>query len=511
MPPRISHLPVTSTYDGLADDAIELAAAAGLRLFDWEQDVLRYSLGVRDDGKWSAFEMGLIVSRQNGKGSILEARELAGLFLLGERTIIHSAHEFSTSIEAFNRIKMLIESTPDLDAQVARTPHSHGEEGIELKNGQRLKFRTRTKGGGRGFSADLIILDEAMFLGAPQIQALMPTMSARPNPQIWYTASAGDKESTQLALLRSRALEASHERDPRLAFLEYSIDHCTDFCDPELRYVKCPDHDNVFDVKSWRKANPSMGLTIHTRPDEYGYSMSFQMLTEEYIAGESRSMPLESFLQERLGVGDYPTKTAEWGLISQDTWMARVSEVKAPQRPVTFAIDTTPDRSYSCIVAIGSDGEGGMVAEITSNGEEIDYRPGTSWVVPRCIELNRRHKPSGFVIDMTSHAAEFKDALETAKIKVISPVTREVAQAAGRMYTAIVPGKNNVPYLWHRDQEDLNNAVRGAAKRKLAGLWALDRQNVGVDISPLVCVSNGLWGYEKFALHKESTVDMAWG
>jgi hypothetical protein len=55
----------------------------------------------RADGKWAAFEVGLNVARQNGKGSILEARELAGLFLLGERLIIHSAHEFATSLEAF--------------------------------------------------------------------------------------------------------------------------------------------------------------------------------------------------------------------------------------------------------------------------------------------------------------------------------------------------------------------------------------------------------------------------
>src|SRR5690606_41534524 len=41
---------------------------------------------------------------------------------------------------------------------------SHGQEGIYLRNGQRLRYKTRTKGGGRGFSADCVILDEAMVL-----------------------------------------------------------------------------------------------------------------------------------------------------------------------------------------------------------------------------------------------------------------------------------------------------------------------------------------------------------
>jgi hypothetical protein len=54
--------------------------------------------------------------RQNGKDAILEARELAGLFLLGERLLIHSAHQFDTSLEHFRRLLFLIENTDDFDA-----------------------------------------------------------------------------------------------------------------------------------------------------------------------------------------------------------------------------------------------------------------------------------------------------------------------------------------------------------------------------------------------------------
>jgi hypothetical protein len=126
---------------------------AGLVLDPWQAFVLEHALGERADGRWAAFEVGVVVSRQNGKGAILEARELAGLFLLGERLVVHSAHQFDTSLEAFRRLLGLIEDTPDLDRRVKRVSRSHGEEGIELKGGQRIRFRTRTKGGGRGFAA----------------------------------------------------------------------------------------------------------------------------------------------------------------------------------------------------------------------------------------------------------------------------------------------------------------------------------------------------------------------
>ena len=82
--------------------------------------------------------------RQNGKGAILEAIELAGLFLFGEQLILHSAHEFKTAQEAFRRVLQLVENTDHLRKRVARVRTSHGEEGIELTTGARLRFVARS-------------------------------------------------------------------------------------------------------------------------------------------------------------------------------------------------------------------------------------------------------------------------------------------------------------------------------------------------------------------------------
>jgi hypothetical protein len=49
--------------------------------------------------------------RQNGKGGIIEARELWGLFIGGEKLILHSAHEFKTAKEAMRRIEELLVSS----------------------------------------------------------------------------------------------------------------------------------------------------------------------------------------------------------------------------------------------------------------------------------------------------------------------------------------------------------------------------------------------------------------
>lgn len=203
--PRLCLLPPAAVTSA-GTECIELAALAGLHLDPWQQFVLHGALGQRADGKWAALEVGLMVSRQNGKGGIIEARELGGLYLFGEQLITHSAHEFKTSQEAFRRVLALIEDTPDLDRRVARVRTSHGEEGIELKTRQRLRFLARSRGSGRGFTGDCTILDEAMILRDAAVAALFPTMSARPNPQVWYLGSAGDEGSEVLGRVRSRAL-----------------------------------------------------------------------------------------------------------------------------------------------------------------------------------------------------------------------------------------------------------------------------------------------------------------
>ena len=186
-------------------ETIELAASSGLILDPWQGDVLTDSMGERDDGKWQTSEVGLIVPRQNGKGSVLEARTLGGLYLLNEQLILWSAHEFKTAREGFLRMRALVDNYDHLRKKVRAIRTAAGEEGIELLNGSRLRFIARSRGSGRGFSGDLVILDEAYALSDEAMAALMPTLSARPNPQIWYTSSASS----------SRCVNSSVRRIPR--------------------------------------------------------------------------------------------------------------------------------------------------------------------------------------------------------------------------------------------------------------------------------------------------------
>src|SRR5258708_12756431 len=87
--------PCVSNAQG--EDAVELAASAGLHLDPWEAWVLKQSMGTLPGGQWSAFEVGLLVPRQNGKNAILEARDLPALFLPHAPLLLPTAHELTPS------------------------------------------------------------------------------------------------------------------------------------------------------------------------------------------------------------------------------------------------------------------------------------------------------------------------------------------------------------------------------------------------------------------------------
>jgi hypothetical protein len=451
-------------------EAAELAAMAGLDLFPWQQRVLDVGMRERADGNWTAFEVAVNVPRQNGKGGVIEARELAGLFLLKERLIIHSAHEFKTSRVAFQRIQSLILGCPDLRNRVKRMLCNTTETSITLVTGESLQFIARSGGSGRGWTGDCNILDEDMILGDDAMGALMPTMSAVPNPQLWYLGSAGiGAPSVQLARLRRRALAAaeSGEPDPSMAYFEWSVDPHVDECPPD-----CTDHDDADDPASWAKANPSLGYLI----------------TPEFVRNERASLGASGiFERERLGVGAYPSDSADtWQVIGEEAWRALAVADAKRSAPVAFSIDMTPERSHAAICAAFR-WRGGTHVTV------VEHRPGTGWILERAKELHEKWDPRCWVVDGAGPAgsliADLQDEDDGLGVTVVQPKARDVAAACGQFYDAVAAQE-----LTHFDDAPLASALAGAQQRPLGDAWAWARRVPSVDISPLVAATLAKWG-----------------
>ena len=457
--PRVSSTPEGDESAGI--EAIELAASAGVALDDWQQHAIRCAMRERPASaglKFSAFEVGLIVARQNGKGEILGVRELAGLFLLGERLILHSAHEFKTAQEAFRRVLAWVENTDDLRKRVARVRTSHGEEGIELLGGARLRFVARSTGSGRGFTGDCVILDEAYNLPPEAMGALLPTLSARPNPQLWYASSAGHASSEVLRGVRDRGAKGD---DANLCYLEWSAD-------PTLA---------TDDPTGWAQANPALGIRIGA----------------DHVERELAALTANEFARERLGVWDQAAGSDS--AMSVELWAQCFDGTSRANDPVAFGVDVSPD-GHGSIATAGQRPDGLVHVEV------IDSRPGTQWLVPRLADLVQHWNPSCVVLDAGSPAGALLPDLDREGLRITKVAGREMAQAAVAFAASV-----NQHQLRHLDQPQLNAAVAAAKRRIVGDLWAFGRRGSFVDISPLVACALAAWGHAQNAGRAPQIID----
>lgn len=438
--PRVSSVPRSVTSSGV--EAVELAASVGVFLDPWQQLFLTDCLGERVDGKWAAREAGLLVARQNGKGEVLLCLGLAGLFLLEERLVMHSAHEFKTAAEAFLRIKTVIDGSDDLRRQVKTIRTSHGEEGIELTDGRRLRFVARSKSSGRGFTGDRIILDEAQQLPMRAVRALIPTLRARPNPQIIYTGTvpSAENDAEHWESVRDRGRAGS---DPRLLWHEYSPPGAeSGAVDPDVR-------DN------WYASNPALGIRI----------------TEEDMESERetfRSDP-DGFSRELMSVWPEDSVGAA---INFRRW-ADLADPDAPRgvNPV-FGVATAPDRSWSAVGVAWKRPDGAVQVMLA------EYREHATWVAEHVAGLRKRWN-GRVLVDIASRDLVF-DAEE------LSP--GDLAKAHNALSDAVTAGR-----VHHGNERALNVAVKGSQWRLAGDTRVLDRKGQ-LDISPLAAVALAAYG-----------------
>jgi hypothetical protein len=438
--PQVEHLP-PNRHSSSALEAIDFAKSVGINLLPWQEWVLDQALSEDKNGNWSAFEVGLIVPRQNGKNEILVAFELACIYLFGDKLIVHSAHKFDTSQEHFLRLQEVIEGSPDLTRKLARNGFvtANGKEAIRFASGQRIKFKARTKGGARGFTGSKIVLDEAYDLPPQAIGAMLPTLATVPNCQVWYTSSAPHVDSRVLHGIRKRGRSSN---GGRLFFAEW-----------------CNEPNTPLDDRDgWYNANPSMGLLI---PESF--------VEDEYRAMEATP---EEFARERAGIAEEPNfegTVVDLGVFDS---LADPSSKIASSRCI--AVDVSPERTWATIAAGGKRSDGLRHMEI------VDRRAGTGWLVPELVRLSQTHGVT-VILDPASPAGALVQDLKDQSVTVHEATTREVTQACGAFVDAVNNGT-----MRHLGGSLIRSALVGAGKRTVSDAWAWSRASSSTDITPLV-------------------------
>lgn len=401
----------------------------------WQREFVMDALGVRDDGSWAAFEAALAVQRQHGKGVPTDIIELAGLFLLEERLIVHSAHQLKTALEAFRRIEQIVTANDSLTRRLRRIMRSKGEGGFELMSGARLMFFSRTGGSGRGFSGQRNVADEAQELDGEEMATIVPTLAAQVDAQIIYTFTPPRLPGSHVAALRRQALSGA---DGRTVYWGWQNERPASEAALALM---------LEDPRAFARSGPAYPHRI----------------TAERMADMRRAIKNDAlFARECLGI--WPVDEADgWLVISSQSWKDAYDAGSAPSDPVVIGVDVLADRSWSAIGAAGSFGPWSAVELTGRSAGEWDYRPGVGWVVPRLVEIDAGNHPAVYVINDRLVA----DAAEQAGLHVYRPKVQDVTAWCAGVFDALAADR-----LRHCGQTELDDAARVATKRTAGGGWA---------------------------------------
>lgn len=452
-------------YDTLGPEVADISRAAGFAPDPEQVLALDMMFGIDKHGKASAFEAAVIACRQNLKTGLFKQAALGWLFVTDQELTIWSAHEFSTAQEAFRDMENLIEGSASLSKRVKKIHRSSGAEGIELTTGQRLNFKARTKHGGRGLTGDKIVLDEAFALTPPMLGALLPTLSARPDPQVVYGSSAGLRNSLALRRIRDRGRAGTSKR---LVYLEWGAPRvaCEDEkCTHEFGEVEGCQLDKVENIQ---KGNPLLG---RIRANGTG-------LTLEYVLSEREAMPPDEYARERLGWWDDPT-TSE--LFGPKKWENGGREERPATLAITaFGIAVSMDLTSAAIVAGAVDGQDAWM-------KPLQHGPKTNWIVEKAKALQATYGAT-CVIDGRGPGAVLIPHLEAAGVRLHIASTADVLDACATLDTKVSEGS-----LLHTNATELNTAVIGAVKRPVGDRWALGRKEATDDITPLEAGTLAIW------------------
>lgn len=453
------------------DIAGEFAANFGLTPDPWQNLVLEDWLAASTKDEWKHMTCGLSVPRQNGKNALLEIRELFGMVLLGEK-ILHSAHEVKTAQAHYRRFKHFFGNKandegadfPELNRLVTNVRNVNGQESITLSNGAELRVIARSKSSGRGFTADVIVFDEAQELTEDAIEAMLSTGSAGDlgNSQILYTGTPPGPNASGAVFTRQRAQGLSEHPGP-MCWHEWSAD---------------PDGPVNLDDK---------GVWIATNP-----AITAGRMKIAFVENERRTLNEEGFKRERLGM--WPANAGASRAIDSATWDASVAD--APEDGIrSFGVSFSADGKRMALAGAMKAGTG---ASARFHVNVIDTYTGSTaagvsalaeWLAERVDRTAQINLLGG------AGAAALSDALDmrgVPKRLVHIMTTGEYFEACGLLFEGLRAGQVTHPAGEPEDALNASVAVVDRQIRRRDGAYGWSSSTPDGDETPLEAVSAAL-------------------
>lgn len=451
---------VSTGWPTIRDKCAEL----GITFDPWQDGAGKLFFAERADGRYAASRGGCVLSipRQVGKTFLVGSIVFAMCLLDPKVKAIWTAQRTTTADETFDDMSEMARM-PSIAPFVRTIRSANGQQRIIFKNGSRIEFGAREDGFGRGKKqVKILVLDEGQIMSESAMENLVPTMNRGVKPLMFImgTPPRPIDNSEMFENKRRRAL--SGESTDTL-YIEFSADRKAD----------------INDKKQWAIANPS--YPTHT--------------DEDAIMRMMESFGEDSFRREALGIWD--ENLARNVAFPAGKWEACKVDNPSDDWPIAaIGIDMNPERTWVS-VSFSFFSDDGLHIELTET--EAYTEGGSSELLKWIKKTARRRIP--VVIDAFSPARVFEASLKQEKCMVRILGSAEFTQACMGLHDAVKEGA-----VTHFDQAELNDSVAGATKKPVgkAGAWAFTRDDLDVDLTPLMSTVCAHFGAVKFGKKRSS-------
>ncbi|KRE72594.1 terminase large subunit domain-containing protein [Arthrobacter sp. Soil762] len=396
----------------LGYDVIEFAEnVLHLKLYPWQKVLLCRMLELLPDGTLRFRTVVVLIARQNGKSTLSQVLALWFMIVWGWPLVMGTAQDLETAEEVWQGAVDLVEEDDELSKILKRVVKVNGKKALEITDGAtektkaRYKVKAANRRAGRGFTGNLIMLDELReHQNWEAWGAITKTTMAQAEALILALSNAGDLTSIVLRYLRKMAHEAIGDPDgiceeigasgPTALDLNELTDDDEELDEDELaEFEQDEDTLGLFewstapgmderDRQGWAQANPSLN-----------WNPGF---TERTIAAACRTDPEWVFRTEVLCqwsegtlTGPFPPGSWDKGKNEAEKLpdgSLRMGEEHRIVTDVVVGLDQSHDRSMTYVAFAGHRADG--VAQV----EIVAARHGSDWVKDYLMDDKRRDR-----------------------------------------------------------------------------------------------------------------------
>lgn len=480
----------------------------GVDLMPWQRSLLIRMLETLPDGSLRFATVVVLVARQNGKSTVSQVLALWFMMVRGWPLVLGTAQDLETAEEVWEgAVDLLLDDAGEDDEDsladfVDKVIKVNGKKSLVLTNKTRYKVKAANRRAGRGFSGNLIMLDELReHQNWAAWGAITKTTQAQLFSLVLALSNAGDATSVVLRYLRMMAHKAIGDPDGICADEDEATTAPTPF---DFEVDGEDQHED--DFEAWEQEMDTLGLFEWSAPpecdkwDRNGWAHANPALghriQERKIASDCATDPEHVFRVEVLcqwldGTMDGPFPPGAWekGRNVPKELADGSKVIRAEDRivgPVVACIDRSFDRGQTYV------GFAGHRADGTAQFELVVARYGTDWVQDWLMEDKRRHRITA--VTGQAKGAPISPLLKdlAADPKFTIPVEEwsggDLMAACGQLFDLVKDQQ-----VRHNPQPPLDIAADTAAVKNLGDGFVFDRKNSPADVAPLMNMAGALW------------------